>query len=214
MSGAVKRDYRSELRSAQALQTRRSIVAAAARLFVERGYGTTTIESVAQAAGVSRKTVFTAVGGKLDLLKTALDWAVAGDDEPVAVVDRNPMRELLQQRDPTALLAGLAGSLAAIGRRTAPLYGALEVAAGMDADACEVIEQSRRHRLGDARQIVDRLRDLDALTGDLSYDEAVDLVWLATDPALFDRLVLVRGWAAARFAEWLAENLCRQLLGG
>ena len=214
MSGPVKRDYRSELRSAQALQTRRSIVAAATRLFVERGYGTTTIESVAQAAGVSRKTVFTAVGGKLDLLKTALDWAVAGDDRPVAVVDRNPMRELLQQRDPTALLTGLAGSLAAIGRRTAPLYGALEVAAGMDADAGEVIEQSRRDRLGDARKIVDRLRDLDALTGDLTYDEAVDLVWLATDPALFDRLVLVRGWAAARFAEWLAESLCRQLLGG
>ena len=31
---------------------------------------------------MSRKTVFTAVGGKLDLLKTALDWAVAGDDRP------------------------------------------------------------------------------------------------------------------------------------
>ena len=54
MPGSVKRDYRSELRTAQARQTRRSIVSEAARLFVEDGYGATTIDAVAEAAGVSR----------------------------------------------------------------------------------------------------------------------------------------------------------------
>src|ERR1700754_4854471 len=88
MSEAVKRDYRSGLRAAQAEQTRRSIVSAAARLFVEGGYADTTIDAVAASAGVSRKTVFTAVGGKVDLLKTALDWAVVGDDRPVPMADR------------------------------------------------------------------------------------------------------------------------------
>ena len=85
MVDVVKRQYRSDLRTSQARETRRAIVAAASRLFVERGYGATTIDAVADAAGVSRKTVFTAVGGKVDLLKVALDWAVAGDDRPVAV---------------------------------------------------------------------------------------------------------------------------------
>ena len=214
MRATVKRGYRSDLRAAQAVETRRRIVASAARLFVEQGYGTTTVDAVAEAAGVSRKTVFTAVGSKLDLLTTAVDWAVAGDDEPVPLVDRTAMRQLLQQRDPGILLTGLARSFTAISIRVAPLYGALEAAAGIDHGARAVLEQSHRRRLGDARKVVERLRDLDALTGDLTYEEAVDLVWLAMDPALFDRLVRMRGWAAERFEEWLADDLCRRLLGG
>jgi AcrR family transcriptional regulator len=214
MTTTVKRGYRSDLRATQAVQTRRRIVASAARLFVEQGYGTTTVDAVAEAAGVSRKTVFTAVGSKLDLLTTAVDWAVAGDDEPMPVADRTAMRQLLQQRDPGILLTGLARSFTAISIRVAPLSGALEAAAGIDHGARAVLEQSHRRRLGDARKVVERLRDLDALTGDLTYEEAVDLVWLAMDPALFDRLVRMRGWAAERFEEWSADDLCRRLLGG
>src|SRR5215510_13295482 len=98
----VKRAYSSRLRAAQARQTRRSIVSAAARLFVEDGFGTTTIDAVADAAGVSRKTVFTAVGGKVALLKLALDWAVAGDDEPIPLADRPEIARLFRDRDPAA----------------------------------------------------------------------------------------------------------------
>jgi AcrR family transcriptional regulator len=214
MSGIVKRRYRSELRAAQALETRRAIVASATALFAERGYGATTIDEVAKAAGVSRKTVFTAVGGKLELLTIAVDWAVAGDDQPVPLADRSAMRQLMRQRDPSAVLSGLAASLVAIGTRVAPLYGALEVAAGVDPAARALVEQKYRHRLDDARKIVDRLRNLDALTGDLTHEEAVDVVWLATDPGLFHRLVRMRGWTTARFEKWLAETLRRQLLGG
>src|SRR3954468_11878477 len=129
MSHAVKRDYRSELRAAQARETRRSIVVAATRLFAEEGYGATTIDAVAESAGVSRKTVFTAVGGKGDLLKTALDWAVAGDDRPVPVADRPEMRELLAMDDPVALLTTWARVMVAIDVRVAGLFRVLEVAA-------------------------------------------------------------------------------------
>jgi AcrR family transcriptional regulator len=213
MSASVKRDYRSQLRAAQAQETRRSIVAAASRLFVEDGYGATTIDAVAEAAGVSRKTVFTAVGGKLDLLKVALDWAVAGDDRPVAVADRREMREVMVQDDPVALLQGCAHAMVAITGRVAGLAQALEVAAGMDPAARDLMEQGQRHRLDDARIVIDRLRALNALTSNLTYDEAVDLVWLAIDPVLFDRLVRVRGWSTSRFEEWLAQHLIVQLIG-
>lgn len=213
MSAAVKRDYRSELRAAQAQETRRAIVAAASRLFVEDGYGATTIDAVAEAAGVSRKTVFTAVGGKLDLLKVALDWAVAGDDLPVAVADREEMRHALAADDATALLSGCARAIVAITGRSVGLAQALEVAAGVDPAARELVEQGRRDRVVDARRIVDRVRDLGALTGGVTYREAVDLVWLATDPALFDRLVRVRGWSRKRFEKWLAGYLVTQLIG-
>jgi AcrR family transcriptional regulator len=213
MPDAVKRDYRSELRAAQAQETRRSIVAAATRLFVGDGYGATTIEAVAEAAGVSRKTVFTAVGGKLDLLKLALDWAVAGDDQAAALADRAAFRGWMDQADPRQVLDGFTGMLAEIGARVGPLYGALEGAAGIDPAARELAEESQRRRLDDARKVVRRLRDMKALTTDITYQEAVDLVWLAMDPGLFDRLVRVRRWSTSRFKEWLASMLGRQLLG-
>jgi AcrR family transcriptional regulator len=214
MVGPVKRGYNSALRAEQARQTRRSIVSAASRLFVESGYGATTVDAVATAAGVSRKTVFTAVGGKVDLLKVALDWAVAGDDQPVALADRAVVRQLLEQPDAAVLLTGWASLQAEIGSRVAALFQALEVAAGTDRGARALLEQLQAQRLDGARTIVKRLRALDALTTELSYQEAVDLAWLATDAALFDRLVRVRGWSIRRFGEWLGENLCRQLLRG
>ena len=79
----VKRSYDSPLRKAQAAATRRAIIDAAATSFIERGYVATSIETIAEAAGVSRATVFTSVGGKKELLKKAYDVALVGDDEPI-----------------------------------------------------------------------------------------------------------------------------------
>jgi len=103
--------------------------------------------------------------------------------------------------------------LAEIGARVGALYGALEVAAGIDPAARELAEELQRRRLDDARKVVGPLRDMKALATDITYQEAVDMVWLAMDPALFDRLVRVRRWSTSRFKEWLASTLCRQLLG-
>lgn len=213
MPDSVKRDYRSDLRTAQARETRRAIVSAAGELFVTKGFGATTIDAIAEAAGVSRKTVFTAVGGKLELLRTALDWTVAGDDQPVALSDRAELRRLLELDDPAALVTGWAEILAGIDARVAPLFGALEVAAGIDPDARALLERSQRDRLAGARAVVERVRLLGALTPDLTAAEAVDVAWLATDPALFDRMVRVRGWTPGRFAEWLGHTLTGQLVG-
>jgi AcrR family transcriptional regulator len=212
MSEHVKRDYRSGLRTAQAEQTRRSIVSAAARLFGDDGYGATTIDAAAESAGVSRKTVFTAVGGKVDLLKTALDWAVAGDDQPVTVADRPEVRELLAMDDPVALLTAWARVMVAIDVRVAGLFRVLEIAADGDAAAHLLLDEYRRQRLVGARAVVKRLGGLQALTEGMSRVEAADVAWLATDPVLYDRLVRIRGWSVGRFELWLARTLTDQLL--
>jgi AcrR family transcriptional regulator len=211
--GSVKRSYSSGLRTAQARQTRRSVVSAASQLFVSAGYGATTIDAIADAAGVSRKTVFTAVGGKLELLKLALEWAVAGDDMPVAVADRRGMLAVLNEDDPTVLLTGWATITAEIDARAARLFQALEIAAGTDVEAQALAEQFERQRLDGARRIVDRVEGLDALNPNLTRDEAVDLAWLSTDPTLYDRLVRARGWSRKRFEEWLSQYLIVELIG-
>src|SRR3974390_1527546 len=106
MSQPVKKPYTSELRAAQARATRRAVVDAAARLFTERGYGATTVDAIAQAAGVSRKTVFASVGGKAQALKLAVDWAIMGDDEPVPVLERPHVRAGMAEPDARRMMAG------------------------------------------------------------------------------------------------------------
>jgi AcrR family transcriptional regulator len=208
----VKRDYRSELRATQATDTRHSIVSAAARLFAEAGYGATTIDTVANAAGVSRKTVFTAVGGKVELLKTALDWAVAGDDAPLALSERPAIRKLLAGGDPVELLAAWVRAIVEIDERAAGLFAALEIAADAHDEARRLLQEYRRQRLAGGQEVVRRLSQLDALGDGLSRAKAIDVAWLATDPVIFTRFVKDRGWTVKAFEAWLQRSLVAQLL--
>ena len=96
----ARRPYRSAVRAEQARATRRAIVEAGSALFVERGFAGTTVDAIAERAGVSRKTVFSSVGGKVGLLALAVDWALVGDDEPVALAERPVIRELFGETDP------------------------------------------------------------------------------------------------------------------
>jgi AcrR family transcriptional regulator len=88
-----RKRYASQVRDEQARRTRRAIVTAAHDLFLAQGYAATTIDGIAEAAHVSRRTVFNSAGGKVALLKLALDWAIVGDDEPIALAA--PLGEVL-----------------------------------------------------------------------------------------------------------------------
>lgn len=212
MREAVKRGYHSELRAAQARDTKRRIVAAAAELFVERGFGATTVDAIAAAAAVSRKTVFTAVGGKVELLALALDWAIGGDDAPLAVAERPEVRALLTLDDPAALLSQWARVLVAIDVRVADLFAAMEAAAALDPEARVVFENSNAQRRDGARVIVAAVEALGGLSPALRRAEAVDIAWLLSDPVLYRRMVGTRGWSVTRFRAWLAAMLRHQLL--
>ena len=212
LGGSVKRQYQSELRDAQAATTRRTVIAAAARLFGERGYVATSIDDIAAAAGVSRATVFTAVGGKPVLLKTALDVAIVGDDEPISLPDRARSRAVRAEPDPRRYLGLYAGVVTEIGGRAAGIYEAVRGAAGADPGARALwVEHQAQRRLGAAHVVSDVLGK-SALRAGLIPDRAADIVWALNDPGLYRVLVDGRGWSPAEFESWLAETLQRQLL--
>lgn len=171
-----------------------------------------TIDAVARAAGVSRKTVFTAVGGKVALLQTAIEWAVAGDDRPVALADRDPLRTQRGGRDAVALLGEWARVLVEIDGRVAALYRALESAADVDEEARDLLDSVRSQRLDGAQKIVEALAGMGVLRTGISRVEAADLAWLAADPLLFDRLARQRAWTAERIERWLAASLADWLV--
>jgi AcrR family transcriptional regulator len=108
-------------------------VAAAAELFIERGYAGTTIDAVAAQAGVSRRTVFQSVGSKVELLKTAWDWAVVGDDQPIPVADRAQVLARAVDVDPEA--EALQARIDVEGRTGASMFvGGLAAIGGLRAD--------------------------------------------------------------------------------
>jgi AcrR family transcriptional regulator len=212
VSAQPKRPYVSGLREAQARATRRAIVSAAAALFAERGYAATTIDAVAESAGVSRKTVFDSVGGKAALLKLAYDWSLAGDDEPVPMGDRPAIRQIATTSNPEEALRLWVALGADIASRLAPISHVLEVAADVDAEARELQEHAEAERLFGAQSIVRHLDAIGGLAPRYSRRAAVDLCWLYTDPMLYQRLVVRRGWSARRYEALLLETLRSALL--
>lgn len=206
------RPYRSPVRAERAARTRAAILAAARDRFLADGYAATTVRSVALAAGVSVPTVELAFGTKAALLKAAIDVAIAGDDEPVAVLDRPWAGEARAAGDPRRFLSLVAGVLAAAQDRSAGLMVALfEGAAGGD-ELDALRRQMVAQREVTAAWLVDRLAERSALRPRLRRSEAVDMVWALIDPALFDRLTRHRGWTVARYERWIVDALAAALL--
>ncbi|OAN37585.1 TetR/AcrR family transcriptional regulator [Mycolicibacterium iranicum] len=212
MSDVVKRGYRSDIRTSQAQETRRRIIRSASELFVAAGYGATSVDAIAEGAGVSRKTVFNAVGGKAEILALALDWAIAGDDEPIPLADRPDVAALLRLDDPGSLLDAWAAVLADIDSRVADLYAALEAAAGMDSTAHALFTRLQSQRRDGAQVVVDALVARNGLRHRLPRGKAVDLACLFSEPVMYRRLVGDGGWSDQRFERWLRITLREQLL--
>src|SRR5260370_31464551 len=82
------RRYDSSWRKEQARITRRAVLHAAHDLFVNQGYGHTTMVEVAQAAGVSVETVDGAFRNKATLLHRVWVVTIGGDDEENTYHDR------------------------------------------------------------------------------------------------------------------------------
>jgi AcrR family transcriptional regulator len=208
----VKRAYRSDVRTQRAESTRLSIIRAATALFVEHSYGPVSIDAVADAAEVSRATVFNAVGGKAALLRAAYDVAIVGDDEPVPLPERPWARPVRQAPDAPTLLVRYAHMVTIVDRRVAGIYEVLRGAAGAHTDVREHWEQIRSERRVGAGNVVTMVRERARLRERLTARAAADIVFVLIDPGLYHALVHEQGWKDSAFEAWLADTFQAQLL--
>jgi AcrR family transcriptional regulator len=206
--------YASQVRDEQARRTRRAIVTAAHDLFVAQGYAATTIDAIAEAAHVSRRTVFNSVGGKGALLKLAMDWAIVGDDEPIALADRPAIKAILAESDPRKAIMMWVQTVADVADRTAQLGEVLNAAADIDPTAAELLAEASSNRMSGASAFVRYLASLDGLAAGMTEQRAAELCWALTDGHLHRLLVAQRGWSTADFTRWLSGSLAAALLPG
>ncbi len=208
----VTRIYRSPRREQQARRTRERILAAATTEFLAAGYAPTTMRAVAAAAGVSVPTVELAFGNKAQLLKAAIDVAIAGDDEPVPVLQRDWAARAQTTTAVEDFLAVVGEVLVDAAQRAAGLVVAAFEAAHIDPTMRALADQLASQRATTAAWIVEGIMQRSSLRTEIARGQAIDTIWLLMDPVVFCRLTRDRAWTPERFERWLTDSIPRLLL--
>jgi AcrR family transcriptional regulator len=207
-----RRRYDSSGRQAQARRNRRAVLDSAHRRFLESGYAATTLAGVADEAGVSVETVYKAFGNKAGLVKAVFDVAVAGDDEPVPVAERDFVRRIEAEPDARRKLALWGDHVADSGSRTAAVQLLVRDAAASDPAAAVVWDQMLTEQLTGMGMFASHLDRGGHLRPGVSFDEARDVLTAYISAELFHFFVVRRGWEPARFGRWVTHALVAALL--
>ena len=208
MPQVVKRSYDSSGRARQAQENRDRISRVAHDLFVEHGYGNTTIAGVAKAAGVSQETVYKAFGNKATLLRSAWFVMMRGDGEETTLYDRPQTQHVLERPDLAERIDGFARLTTERNRRIGPLLRAVEGAAATEPGAREMLDTWKARLIDVATKFAHAAAETEQLA--IPEEECRDITYAMLDGALWHRFVVERGWTDERYAEWLSTQWRRQ----
>ena len=148
---------------------------------------------------------------KPDLLKAAIDVAIAGDDEPVPVLERPWAASAREAADAAGFLDAVVTILVPAAERSdALVLAALEGARG-DNRLVPLAEQLRTQRATTAAWIVDGLVSKAPLRAGVDRSEAIDIVWLLMGPAVYDSLTTARHWSPDHFGRFFADGVLKLL---
>jgi len=205
MNDAVKPERRATRRQRQAVATQAEIIAAATRLFLLRGYMATTVEAIAEEAGVALQTIYNAIGSKRAVLSRVLDFAAAGPDAPT------PVPQFMAQRtaevpDGVAFARLLADWFADVAPRAAPVFRVIREAAAVDREVAELDRQRAAQRLRNYAAGVAAMQRRGIAAG-RATDELAAAIWSIGHPDTYQMLVVEQGWPVDRYRSWVEASL-------
>ena len=210
---ASRRAYNSPRRQQQAAATRRAILEAAERLFLQGGYPATTMEAIAAEAGVSLKTAYLPFSTKSGLLRALWDLRLKGGDADAPVVQHEWFREVLEEPDPVRKLQLNARNSAAAKTRIGGLFRVIRGAAEIDADCGALWRLIQSDFYANQQMIVESIHRGGGLRRGLSVATGTDILWTLNHPDAWMLLAGQRGWSPHAYEAWLAQTSCAQLLG-
>ena len=210
-SAPGSRPYDATRRRRRAEASRRTVVARARDLFDQQGFGATTIAQIAAAAGISVEFVYKNFGGKAGLVRAIFDESLLGVGDVPA-----PQRSDLAQAtttDPRTLMRQFGRLVAEVSPLASPVYLLIrDAAASGDAAMAALlreVDDSRYQRMADnARHVLAR----GFLRPGLTRADVADVFFTATAPALYETLVLQRGWTPQRFGHFVAATMTANLI--
>ena len=191
-------------RQRQALWTRRLIVDAAQKLFLERGYAATTMDAIAKEAGVAVSTVYTIYKNKRAVLRAIRE---AWHEQTHA---REIYEEASQQLDPKQRLEMVAHASRRQWEAGGALVAIYQGAAAADRQAAAELREALRGRRAALDRIVEGMEA--ALRPDLDPARAAAILRALCRAELYRELVEESGWSPDEYEVWLFETLKEQLL--
>ncbi|MEU7613955.1 TetR/AcrR family transcriptional regulator [Micromonospora sp. NPDC049204] len=192
-------------------QTRRRILQAAYELFVDQGYGATTLQGIAERAGVAVQTIYFAFGNKPSLLKELVDVTIAGDDEPIPTMQRAWFRDALAADTAEAQLRAHVSGTCEVLQRVAPIMDVLRAAGAQDPSLAGMWQQDTDPRLEVQTAAARSLIAKPGATADLTVEHAADLLYGLLSPELYLLFIRDRGWTPDRWEQWVYDTLHVQL---
>ena len=212
-SNSSKRKYDSTRRQAQAEETRRQILAAAHKLFIERGYAGATIEAIATEAGVAPETIYAVFKNKKKILVNLINFLSATRaEEKTPLLQRAGPQAVAHERDQRRQLQMFAQIVADNLEGAAPISEIILVAAKTERDVDKIMQQLIKQRWQHMTVAVQQIASNGQFREKMDEAHATDIVWTMTSPEVFLLLTRDLGWSKEKYTQWLADTLARVLL--
>ncbi|MCO1581627.1 TetR/AcrR family transcriptional regulator [Crossiella sp. SN42] len=199
-------------RADRASQTRRRIIAAATELFLANGYGATTLQQVADRAGVAVQTIYFTFRNKPTLLKELLDVTIAGDDQPLATMDRPWFAEVVNAPDARTGLTALVTGTHAVLQRVAAVSEMVRTAASAHPELRDLWPGREDPRYTVHTTAAKALLDKPGARAGLTEQQTADVLYALLSPELFLILTRDRAWTPQAWQRWAIDTLAAQLL--
>ena len=209
-STSSRRSYDSSRRQAAAQERQRRVLEAATELFLDQGYGATSIDQIAKAADVSSQSVYATFDGKAGILEAAVNLARTG-----AAHGRNrdaPEAEtLMAESDPWTRCQLTAAFLRQVNEgQAAALIAIVERASASDPALAELHARFRAQRRASVEMLTSSM-PTKAFRKGLKRQEVIDAMTFLSAGHTYTELVDEMGWSPARFESWLADALYQLL---
>ncbi|MGH3673854.1 MAG: TetR/AcrR family transcriptional regulator [Pseudonocardiaceae bacterium] len=201
-----RRRYDAPIRRERTEASRRRMLDCARQLFVGNGYAATSVEDIAAAAGVGRRSIYDAFGSKRGILLALLDQLAPQEEQRFNTA-------LAQAAGDATVQLGLAvGFITTLYARAIDILDMVHAAGGADSDLAALDREGERRRLQAQRSTVRDWHRRGLLSTGMNANTAADILWTMTSPHLYRMLVVERGWSKARFRGWLIDQLTHELL--
>jgi AcrR family transcriptional regulator len=187
------------------------MLASARFLFVRDGYAATTMDRIAEHAGVAVQTLYYTFRTKGQLLCEVVEVTAAGDEGAPPVAQRAWVHNMLAATSGPRVLALAVEHGADIFVRAAPLWPAVAEATG-DPDVARYWRGVAADRRAGQARMVGRLGELGALRAGLDEHRATDIVVVLFGHDVYRSLVGEAGWSVPEYKTWLLTALAHQLL--
>ncbi len=191
-------------RQRQALATQKLIIESARDLFLEQGYGATTIDAISARAGVAVSTVYTIFKNKRGILKAIREeWHLQSGQ-------RDIYQQAIEQTDPAKCIELAAHASRRQWETSASMMSIYNGAATTDPEAAAELDTALNGRRAGMERFITAISGI--LRPDLSQERALAIYLALTKPEIYQELVDQGGWTPDEYESWLAELLKQQLL--